>query len=84
MTRNPYLKVFVANGRYDLATPYLATEYSFNHMLLAPELRDNVTMGYYDAGHMMYIHEPSLERLKRDLDKFYQAAAPPKAPDAPQ
>ncbi|MEO1995715.1 MAG: peptidase S10 [Planctomycetaceae bacterium] len=80
MTRNPHLKVFVANGRFDLATPYLATRYSFNHMLLAPELRDNVTMSDFDAGHMMYIHEPSLERLKRDLDTFYEAAAQPAKP----
>jgi carboxypeptidase C (cathepsin A) len=80
MTRNPHLKVFVANGRFDLATPYLATRYSFNHMLLAPELRDNVTMSDFDAGHMMYIHEPSLERLKRELDTFYEAAAQPRKP----
>lgn len=70
MTRNPHLKVLVANGYYDLATPYFATEYTFNHLGLAPELRDNVSMTYYEAGHMMYVHHDSLVQLKDDLSKF--------------
>jgi carboxypeptidase C (cathepsin A) len=70
MTYNPYLKVFVANGYYDLGTPYFATEYTFNHLGLDESLRKNVTMGYYDAGHMMYIHMPSLKQLKKDLAGF--------------
>ncbi|HQV92897.1 MAG TPA: hypothetical protein PLF41_00395, partial [Anaerolineales bacterium] len=52
MTYNPYLKVYVANGYYDLGTPYFATEYTFNHLGLDESLRGNVTMGYYEAGHM--------------------------------
>jgi carboxypeptidase C (cathepsin A) len=78
MTHNPYLKVFVANGTYDLATPYLATQYTFNHIGLPPDLRTNVSMGYYDAGHMMYVNQPSLVQLKKDLAKFIQTAAPAK------
>jgi carboxypeptidase C (cathepsin A) len=74
MTRNPHLKVFVANGYFDLGTPYFATEYTFNHLGLAEPLRDNVSMGYYEAGHMMYIHLPSLEALKNDLADFIRAA----------
>lgn len=74
MTENPHLRVFVANGYYDLATPFLATEYSFSHMLLAPSLRENVVMKYYEAGHMMYVHEPSRTQLKSDLAQFYRAA----------
>ena len=70
MTYNPHLKIFVANGYYDLGTPYSATEYTFNHLGLHQSLRDNVSMGYYDAGHMMYIHMPSLEQLKLDLAGF--------------
>lgn len=76
ITQNPYLKVFVANGRYDLATPYLATRYTFNHMALAPDLRTNVSMGYYDAGHMMYLNSPSRVALKKDLARFFGEAAP--------
>ncbi len=70
MSMNPHLKVFVANGYYDLATPYLATRYTFDHLELDENLRGNITMTYYEAGHMMYIHDPSLEQLKRDLDQF--------------
>lgn len=74
MTMNSHMKVFVANGYYDLATPYLATEYTFDHLALGAELRKNVTMSYYDAGHMMYVHGPSLKKLKKDLSKFYDDA----------
>jgi carboxypeptidase C (cathepsin A) len=70
MTYNPYLKVFVANGYYDLGTPYFATEYTFNHLGLDEATRKNITMEYYDAGHMMYIHIPSLKQMKKDLAKF--------------
>jgi carboxypeptidase C (cathepsin A) len=73
---NPYLKVFVANGYYDLATPYFATEYTFNHLSLEPSLQPNISMGYYEAGHMMYIHEPSLAKLKQDLAAFISGAVP--------
>jgi carboxypeptidase C (cathepsin A) len=76
MTMNPFLKVLVANGYYDLATPYLATEYTFNHLELDPSLQDNIAMAYYEAGHMMYAHRPSLIRLKEDLAGFIGAAVP--------
>lgn len=71
MTRNPHLEVFVANGYYDLATPFYATEYTFDTMQLDDELREeNVHMSYYPAGHMMYIHPPSLEQLRDDMVRF--------------
>jgi carboxypeptidase C (cathepsin A) len=78
MTHNPYLKVFVANGHYDLATPYLATRYTFDHMGLPPDLRGNVSMGYYEAGHMMYLNTPSRVSLKEDLTRFMRSSVPPK------
>ncbi len=74
MTFNPYLKVFIANGYYDLGTPYFATEYTVDHLGLGEELRGNVSMEYYEAGHMMYIHIPSLRQLKKDLTKFIKNA----------
>lgn len=74
MTHNPYLKVFVANGYYDLATPFLATEYTLSHLDVDPSLMDNISITYYEAGHMMYVHEPSLAQLKQDLDGFLQSA----------
>ena len=49
MARNPALRVFVANGYYDLATPYFATRYTFDHLGLEPALRDNVAKGFYEA-----------------------------------
>ncbi len=74
MTQNAGLRVFVANGYYDLATPFLATEYTFNHMLLDPKLRDHVSMGFYEAGHMMYTQLKSLEKLKQDISGFVTGA----------
>jgi carboxypeptidase C (cathepsin A) len=76
MTQNRDLKVFVANGYYDLATPFFATEYTFNHLGLDPTLRSHVSMDFFEAGHMMYIHKPSLERVTQDLAQFIVAAAP--------
>jgi carboxypeptidase C (cathepsin A) len=75
MSTNPHMKVFVANGYYDLATPYFATEYTFSHLGLDESLRENVEMAYYEAGHMMYIHMPSLEALKIDLTNFIRKTA---------
>ncbi|MFN7995966.1 MAG: peptidase S10 [Bryobacteraceae bacterium] len=76
MTQNRDLKVFVANGYYDLATPFYATEYTFNHLGLDPTLRNHVSMDFFEAGHMMYTFKPSLEKLKTDLSKFIVGAVP--------
>jgi carboxypeptidase C (cathepsin A) len=75
MTQNPALRVHVSNGYYDLATPYLATRYTFNHLGLDSSLKDHVSMSYYQAGHMMYIHGPSLARQRADLVAFIRQAA---------
>ncbi|MBA3721192.1 MAG: peptidase S10 [Parachlamydiaceae bacterium] len=71
MTRNPNLRVFVANGYYDLAAPFFATKYTFNHLGLDTSLEQHVTMKHYDAGHMMYIKRPELIKLKNDLASYY-------------
>jgi len=76
ITTNPYLKVFVANGYFDLATPFFATEYTFNHLGLPAELQQNISFEYYQAGHMMYVHEPSLARLSQDLAEFIRKSIP--------
>ena len=75
MSQNPHLKVFVANGWYDLATPFGGSEYTFDHLGLDPSLRNNVQFGYYESGHMIYLHLPALKALKADLAKFYDASA---------
>ncbi|HVK06825.1 MAG TPA: hypothetical protein VM490_25390 [Armatimonadaceae bacterium] len=68
--KNPYLRLFVASGYYDLATPYFATEYTLSHMGVPSDLRKNVTTREYEAGHMMYIHAPSLSKLRDDVAAF--------------
>ena len=73
MNMNPHLKVHVANGYYDLATPHFASEYTFNHLGLDEALQGNISMSYYEAGHMMYVHRPSLRKMKEALAKFIQA-----------
>ena len=74
MSINPHLKVLVAGGYYDLATPYLATRYTFNHLGLDASLQENIVMTYYAAGHMMYVHPPSMAQLKEDLKRFVKTA----------
>jgi len=71
MSKNNFMKVFIANGYYDLATPYFATRYTVNHMSLDPSLIGNIENGYYESGHMMYVHAKELAQLKADVEKFY-------------
>jgi carboxypeptidase C (cathepsin A) len=71
------LKVLVMNGYYDLATPFSATEYVMAHLGLPPELSARISMKYYEAGHMMYVHPPSIAKMKRDLDAFIDATSRP-------
>lgn len=73
ITQNPALRVLIANGYHDFATPYFAAEYTVNHLALADELHANIRMTYYEAGHMMYVHLPSLAQLSRDLHEFVQS-----------
>jgi len=76
MTRNPYLKIFVANGYYDMATPFFGTEYTFNHLGWEPDYQQRVTMGYYEGGHMFYIRPEMLQKFKADVTAFIKAALP--------
>ena len=70
MARNPHMRIMVASGYYDLATPYFATDYTLSHMGLAPSQTANITTTFYEAGHMMYIDVKELERLKTDVASF--------------
>lgn len=73
MDRIPFLLVMVANGYYDFATPFGATEYTYHHLGSDRSYRDRVTLTYYEAGHMMYIHTALLAQLKRDIATFIDA-----------
>ncbi|MBI5707053.1 MAG: peptidase S10 [Armatimonadetes bacterium] len=74
-SKNPHMKVFVASGYYDLATPYFATKYTVAHMGLDPELTGNISTGEYEAGHMMYIHDASLNKLHKDVASFLKSCS---------
>jgi carboxypeptidase C (cathepsin A) len=66
--KNPYMKVYIGSGYYDLATPYFATEYTFSHMGLPAEYRKNITTRMYEAGHMFYSVKGALEQLSKDVE----------------
>jgi carboxypeptidase C (cathepsin A) len=74
MTQNPSLKVMVCCGYYDLATPFFNAEYAVDHMGLRSDVRNNITLNYYNAGHMMYVTKEDDAKLKADAEKFYQSA----------
>ena len=74
MRKNPRLKVFSANGYFDLATPFFITEYDLHHMMLPPAIAANVQFGYYPAGHMVYLNVDALKQMKGDMERFYNEA----------
>ena len=83
MHKNPYLNVLVMSGYYDLATPYFATDYTFDHLRLAPELRENVRIEYYEAGHMMYVRAADARKFRADYASWIEEALARRSPPAP-
>jgi carboxypeptidase C (cathepsin A) len=71
MIQNPDMKVWIASGYYDLATPFFGATYAINHANIPTSLRKNILSTYYEAGHMMYLYKPCLEKLKKDALQFY-------------
>jgi carboxypeptidase C (cathepsin A) len=71
MSYNPDLKVFSGNGYFDFATPFFATVYTLQHLYLAPALRKNITFGFYQSGHMVYLHPAALAQFHSDLEHWY-------------
>ena len=74
MRKNPHLKVFSANGMFDLATPFFGTEHDLAQMMLPPSIASNVSFGYYPAGHMVYLNVEALKEMHADLDRWYPTA----------
>ena len=70
MHANPHMRVYVASGYYDLGTPHAAGDYTLAHLGLRPHLQKNVHVSYFESGHMMYIHRPSLARMAAELKAF--------------
>lgn len=70
LRKNPHLKVMVASGRYDLGTPYSASDWSIAQLDVSPDVLGRVQHHYYDAGHMMYTRQADLSKLKSDMADF--------------
>jgi carboxypeptidase C (cathepsin A) len=70
LTMNPGLHLLVQQGYFDLATPTLATKYDISHLDIPPEARERIQMEFYEAGHMMYLHQESMEKFREDLATF--------------
>jgi carboxypeptidase C (cathepsin A) len=73
MHANPHMRVYAACGYYDLGTPHAAADYTISHLGLREGQRENVTVSYFEAGHMMYIHRPSLARMAKEIKAFVTA-----------
>jgi carboxypeptidase C (cathepsin A) len=82
MRGNPFLRVYVACGYHDGATPYFATEHTIAHLPIPADLRGNIELEYFEAGHMMYVHEPSRLRQSAQLAQFVTAPSVTGTPPA--
>jgi len=80
MTKNPFLKVFVACGYYDMATPFAGSEFNFSHLAYDRAVTDRVSFGYYESGHMIYLRPSTHRALTTDIARFLSNARETKAP----
>jgi carboxypeptidase C (cathepsin A) len=76
MAKNPYMRVLVMEGYYDLATPYFAANYVMGHLDLPESLRKNLSFATYESGHMVYVDTQSLAKFSRDLSDFIEKSIP--------
>jgi carboxypeptidase C (cathepsin A) len=74
MVQDPNLKVLVLQGYFDLGSPFATTEYMVSHLQIPQDAVARIQLKYYESGHMIYIHLPSLRRLQEDLDRFLDSS----------
>jgi carboxypeptidase C (cathepsin A) len=76
MIKNPFLKILVMEGDYDLATPFLAAQYTMNHLRVTPEMHNNIAFTYYASGHMVYLDSQAHDKMHKDYANFVNSALP--------
>lgn len=74
LVESPTTRVLVLAGYYDIGSPFTAAEYMVSHLGVPKAAAARIQMKYYESGHMIYVHQPSLEKMKRDLDAFVGVA----------
>jgi len=77
LVESPNLRVMFCSGYFDLATPFLGTKYTINHMDVGPDIAKNVTHTFYEAGHMLYHHRSDHEKLTQNVETFIRGAISP-------
>jgi carboxypeptidase C (cathepsin A) len=75
MNNDPGMQIMLNNGYYDMATPFFATEYTFDHMGLPASLRANVHEDFYPVGHMLYVNPKAMPMLQKNIDGFIAQAS---------
>jgi carboxypeptidase C (cathepsin A) len=76
MRRVPGMRVFIAQGYFDLVTPFFAGDYAVSHMHLPAAIRKNIVFGYYEGGHSMYMDRSILHQLSSDITTFMANTRP--------
>jgi len=76
MIKDPYLKVLVMEGDYDLATPFLAAQYTMDHLNITPEMHKNISYDYYASGHMVYLDSKAHDKMHKDYTNFVNSNLP--------
>src|SRR5262249_35481101 len=75
--KNPHMRLFVGMGYYDFATPFFPVEWTIAHLRVSDEVKkNNISTGYYESGHMVYIDQAVAAKKHADPEKFVQGALP--------